>query len=187
MTRFTLIIGLLAALLCSCASTANLSPEQREAREQEKRINAIRDSMAHELAVQSLDKLDFVLEADKLIFKRGRSAYVSSATNFISVVDGRATVQIALLKSRPGINGIGGITVEGSPSSIKRSIDKKGNYRMSMSVSGTGISATVFITLPAGSTYATAVITPNFHSYNITLQGKVLPASASSVYKARPL
>ncbi len=187
MTRFTLIIGLLASLLCSCASTANLTPEQREAREQEKRINAIRDSIAHELAVQSLDSLDFVLEADKIVFKRGRSAYVSSATNFISVVDGRATVQIALLKSRPGINGIGGITVEGAPSSVKRSIDKKGNYRLSMSVSGIGISATVFITLPAGGTYATAVITPNFNSYTTTLQGNILPVSASNVYKARPL
>ena len=187
MTRFTLIIGLLAALLCSCASTANLSPEQKEAREQEKRINAIRDSIAHEVAVQSLDNLDFVHEAGKLIFKRGRSAYVSPSTNFISVVNGKATVQIAVFKSIPGINGIGGITVEGTPSYVKKSVDKKGNYSLSMSVSGTGISATVHISLPSGSTYATAVITPNFHSYNITLQGTVIPASASNVYKARPL
>ena len=92
MKRLFLIITAAMALFTSCAT---LTPEQKAAKEAQKAIEARQDSISHDIAVKALNDMDFVLEADRLIFKRGRPAYVSSVTNFISSVNGTTTVQVA--------------------------------------------------------------------------------------------
>ncbi|MDE6115798.1 DUF4251 domain-containing protein [Barnesiella sp. WM24] len=181
MNRLFLIIATAIALTTSCTT---LTPEQKAAREEQKTLEARRDSINHIIAVKSLAGMDFVLEADRLIFKRGRPAYVSSVTNFISSVNGRTTVQIAPFNSG-GPNGVGGITVEGVASNIKTSQNKDGSFTQSMSVTGNGISAVISITVIEGTDRATAVVTPNFNSNRITLEGTLYPAAKSSVYKGR--
>ncbi len=176
---FAISAGLM--LLCSCAT---LTPEQKAAKEAQKKIEARQDSLSHARAVAALEKMDFVLEADKLIFKRGQPAYVSANTNFISSVNGKTTVQIAPFNGG-GPNGVGGVTVEGSASNIKKSVEKDGTTNLSMSVLGNAISATVSITVPAGSDRAIAIVTPNFNSDRITIEGVLMPANKSSVYKGR--
>lgn len=174
------------AVASSCVSTANLTPEQREAREAEKRAQAITDSLQFVKAASGLEEMDFVLEADKLVFKRGQIAYVNSATNFISAAKGRSVVQVAPFNGG-GPNGVGGVTVEGSASNINYRIDKKGNAVLQMNVNGVGVSATVNITLYKGSNQATAVISPNFNSNRITLEGLIWRPSESAIFKGRSL
>ena len=110
--------------------------ESAKAREIQKQLEAIQDSINYVDAVCALENLDFVLEAEQLVFKRGQTAFVSSSTNFISLSDSKAVVQIALF-SGGGPNGVGGITVEGRASNIKMKTDKKGNISFSMNVMGT--------------------------------------------------
>lgn len=55
----------------------------------------------------------------------------------------------------------------------------------SFNVQGVGISAQVHITLTRGSNSASARISPNFHSNNLTLNGNLVPLSQSSVFKGR--
>ena len=181
MKRLFLIITAAMALFTSCAT---LTPEQKAAKEAQKAIEARQDSISHDIAVKALNDMDFVLEADRLIFKRGRPAYVSSVTNFISSVNGTTTVQVAPFNGG-GPNGVGGVTVEGKASNIKVSEEKNGSYTLSMSVIGNGISAVISITVIGGTNRATAVMTPNFNSERITLEGVLHPASASSTYKGR--
>lgn len=187
MRRILFICGvLLLTLASSCVSTANLTPEQKAAREAEKRAEAIADSLQFVKAVSGLESMDFVLEADKLVFKRGRIAYVNSATNFISAGNGRAVVQVAPFNGG-GPNGVGGVTVEGSATNVSFSTDKRGNAILQMNVNGVGVSATVNITLYKGGNNATALITPNFNSNRITLEGLVWRSSESNVFKGRSL
>lgn len=174
------------ALASSCVSTANLTPEQRAAKEAEKRAEAIADSLQFVKAVSGLESMDFVLEADKLVFKRGKIAYVNTATNFISASNGRAVVQVAPYNGG-GPNGVGGITVEGSVTNVDYKTDKRGNALLQMNVTGVGVSATVSITLYKGSNEASAVITPNFNSNRITLEGQIWRTSESAVFKGRSL
>lgn len=183
MNRLLISIAAFALCLGSCAT---LTPEQKAAKERQKLEEARQDSIANATAVTSLEKMDFVLEADKLVFKRGRPAYVSSSTNFISSGDGRTTVQVAPFNSG-GPNGVGGVTVEGIASSIKTTREKNGTFIMSFNVTGTAISAAVTITIPAGTNRASALISPNFNSDRITLEGPVVPAHKSGVYKGRAL
>ena len=139
------------------------------------------------IAVQALKEGKFVLEADQLVFKRGRSAFVSSTTNFVLMDGEHASVQIAANNALAGPNGIGGITVDGSRKEMKITTDKKGNVNCSFSVQGIGISAQVYITLTNGGNNASARISPNFNSNTLTLNGVLVPLSQSNVYKGRAL
>lgn len=145
------------------------------------------DSINCQNAIYALENYDFVLEANSLATKRGRTIFVNSSTNFISLSDGKAVVQIAAHPAAPGPNGIGGITVEGRVSNVELKTDKKGNRMLSMNVFGTGISATVFITLAADSHTATATVTANTNPAKVILNGYLYPSVISEVYKGRSL
>lgn len=155
----------------------------REDRLAEKQLQEEIDSINYVKAVKALEDLDFVLEADRLIFKRGTSAYVSAITNFVALDNDKATVQVAPFNSISGQNGVGGVTVEGLASNIVLKTDKRGTSIFSMNVMGKGISATVVITMPKGSNNASVTVNPNFNSNRITLNGVLVPRSESKVYQ----
>lgn len=112
---------------------------------------------------------------------------MTSNTNFVSVKDDQAIVQVAFNIPVSGPNGLGGITVEGRFSEYDLKKDKKGNVSLSINVTGTGISARADITLYNGSNKATVTITPNFNSNRITLNGVIFPLDKSNVFKGRSL
>ena len=89
-----------------------------------------------EQAVQALKNKDFVLEADRIEFKRGSFVYVTPNTNFVSVKGEKATIQLAFNTPAAGPNGIGGITVDGTTSGVQMKTDKKGNVMYEMNVQG---------------------------------------------------
>lgn len=179
MNRFIVIM---TVLLVAIAANAQTKAERDARRKEQKRLEAVQDSINHVEAVYALENMDFVLEANQLQFKRGRSAFVSSSTNFVSLSDGRAVVQIASYRGG-GPNGLGGITVEGRASGVSIKTDKKGTVYFSMHVSGVGISASVRITLFKGSNEASVEVNPNFHSNRITLRGNLVPFSESRIFK----
>jgi len=184
------VFSLLFIVVFSGCSTQNsVTGESYKAeRAARKALENAQTQQMYEAAVTALNEREFVLEADRIYSRRGRTAYVTSTTNFVMVNNNRATVQIAFNNTlRPGPNGIGGITVEGLVSNVKMKTSKKGNITYSFGVTGTGISAQVEISLPAGSDYATVTVNPNFSSNRFTMYGKVVPLEYSSVYKARPL
>ena len=122
---------------------------------------------------------------DQVSFKSGSTAQVSSNTNFVAVQGDKAVVQVAFDIPVSGPNGLGGVTVSGSTSDYRQSVDKKGNIRVSMNVIGTGISAQVYINLPNGSNQASVDISPNFNSRRITLRGELLPLSEGNIFQGR--
>lgn len=155
---------------------------EKEARKLEQKM---KDEMLYHQAEKALKDESFVLEADRVIFKRGRSAFVTSNTNFVALADGRATIQIAFNGPYPGPNGLGGVTVDGRASNIQMNKDKKGNISFSMQVLGSGISAQVNIELYHGSNMASVTVSPSFNTNRITLNGALLPAEDSNVFKGR--
>lgn len=148
----------------------------------QKKLEAERDSVAYVEAVKALDSLEFVLEADKIVFKYGDIAFVQSNINFISLSDDDAVVQVAPYNAG-GPNGVGGITLDGRASNIKMRTDKRGTITYSFNVQGAAISGVVTIILPQGTNIATAVIEPTFSSNKITLSGKIVPKKDSKVFK----
>mgnify|MGYP000965977725 FL=1 len=186
-TLITLVLVSASTLMYAQSSSETRQAERKAQREAQKAREKAENEMNYAIAVQALKEGKFVLEADQLVFKRGRSAFVSSTTNFVLMDGEHASVQIAANNALAGPNGIGGITVDGSRKEMKITTDKKGNVNCSFSVQGIGISAQVYITLTNGGNNASARISPNFNSNTLTLNGVLVPLSQSNVYKGRAL
>ena len=186
-TLITLVLVSASTLMYAQSSSETRQAERKAQREAQKAREKAENEKTYTIAVQALKEGKFVLEADQLVFKRGRSAFVSSTTNFVLMDGEHASVQIAANNALAGPNGIGGITVDGSRKEMKITTDKKGNVNCSFSVQGIGISAQVYITLTNGGNNASARISPNFNSNTLTLNGVLVPLSQSNVYKGRAL
>lgn len=172
-------------LLASCGSA--MTPEEKAAQAQKQAAEDALNQVQYDQAIAALDNKTFVLEAERVDFKRGAFQYVNSTTNFVSVDGDNATIQLALNGPAPGVNGIGGITVEGKATDIKKTVDKKGNVTYNMHVMGIGVSATVYFRMTNGTNDCTATVTPDFNGAMISFTGSVYPTSESNVYKARAL
>ncbi|MCD7938101.1 MAG: DUF4251 domain-containing protein [Tannerellaceae bacterium] len=174
------LIGLLCMLLF-LASCGTSSPE-RMAR---KAAEEVQDSLLYLQAEQAMRDREFVLEADRVDFRRGQYVYVTPNTNFVSLHGNKATVQLAFNSRYAGPNGIGGITVDGTASNIEMKTDKKGNITFSMQVQGVAVSANVTLQMYAGSNRCTATVSPNFNGNRTTFTGLLYPESESNVFKGR--
>ena len=186
MKKLTLMMTMFLLLLAGSAA-AQQEQERELTKAEKKALQEHIDSLLFVEAEQALENRAFTLEADRVVFKYGQTAYVTSNTNFVSVKDKRAVVQVAFNIPVSGPNGLGGVTVEGSFSDYDLRKDKKGNLNLSINVMGTGISARVDITLYKGSNKASVNITPNFNSNRMTLNGFIVPTEKSTVFKGRSL
>ena len=171
---------LLALLLGSCASM--LGREQKRERAAKAALEQQMDSVKAIEARRAIEAKAFVLEATEVTFKRGKRVYVNETTNFIAVAGDKAIVQISPMNGG-GPNGVGGFTVEGNVSNFKSSTLKNGEQRVSFGVSGANISATVSITMRRNSSKATGIVTPNFNSNTVTLDGRIVEADMSSAFR----
>lgn len=154
---------------------------------QDRRLNALADSLASVQARAALQNQDFVLEADNVTFKTGNTVFVNSNTNFISVKGDRAVVQISPSNFASGPNGVGGVTVDGMISGQKVTVGKNGRIIFSMNVMGIGINAQVEIYMFPDSNRASATVYPNFNSNTIWLEGEIVPYENSDVFEGMSL
>ena len=180
---------MVSILICALAlMVGHIQAQEVElTKEEKKALQEKIDSIQHAEAVEAINAKKFTLEADQVVFKYGQTAYVTSNTNFVSVDGEDAVVQVAFNIAAAGPNGLGGVTVDGKVSSYEMRTDKRGTLYLSMNVMGVGISARLDISMPKGTNNATVTITPNFNSNRLTLNGVILPAFKSSVFKGRSI
>ncbi len=181
------LIALVTLLLVGASfslSAQTTAKEKREMDREERRAQEKAEDMAaYQEAIQALKANKFVLEADRVIFANGQTAFVTMNTNFVLVNDQRGTVQVAFNIPNPGPNGIGGVTVDGSVSNMEMKMNSKGTVNASFNIQGIGISAQIFITLIEGNNNATVTVSPNFNSNTLTLSGSLVPLSQSEIFK----
>ena len=156
---------------------------RKEKKEERLAKDAVMGEEAFNNAMQAITNRSFVLEANSVQPLNGRVYYVNSNTNFVSLNDGQAMVQIASNSPYPGPNGLGGITVQGSASNVQVKQENNGNVYLSMSVQGIFISATVNLVLYSGTNNAMVTVDPNFSGNNLTMNGTLLPYSDSNVFQ----
>ncbi len=145
------------------------------------------DTLTWLQAQKAVEDSSFVVEADAVTFKYGTRIQVNSTTNFISMNGDRAVVQIAPSYTFSGPNGVGGVTVEGTVSNVRKSFDRKGRMNFSMNVTGRGINATVSFTVYPGSNRVIAEVSPTFHSNGVRLEGYIVPYDFSRTFEGTTL
>ncbi|MBR5594222.1 MAG: DUF4251 domain-containing protein [Bacteroidaceae bacterium] len=191
--QYLLLILLLLSVFCCEASAQEkkMTRKEKEAawraerlrkRAAEERIEIHNDSVQYLQAIAALKSGSWALEASNVTFNNGASNLVTESTNFISINDGTATVQTALDNSNIySPNGLGGITLTGRVGNEEMRIDRYGNIYYNFGIYGSEISATVSIMLSAGSNQATATVSPNFNSNNLSMSGNIYPYSNAGI------
>ncbi len=177
MKRIVSFIVVLAVAMCGMTQVMAQKSITKEAKKVEREIKK------QERLAQAINNQSFVLEANNIQPMNGQVFYVNSNTNFVSLNDGQAMVQIASNSPYPGPNGLGGITVQGSASNIQTKQDDKGNVYLNMNVQGVFISATVSLMLTNGTNNATVTVDPNFSGRNLRMTGTLLPYSQSNIFQ----
>lgn len=157
--------------------------ERKLKREERLEKDSIEGAIAFNSAYQAIQNQSFVLEANSIQPMNGQVFFVNSNTNFVSLNNGQAMVQIASNSPYPGPNGLGGITVQGSASNIQTKQDDKGNVYLNMSVQGTFISATVNLMLMYDTNNATVTVDPNFSGRTLEMSGTLYPYSQANIFQ----
>lgn len=198
MKRFILMLTFMSVALAGTAQSKTALKERieqwksdmkefRQRDADEVRSDELVDSLSRYQAGNSIEGKSFVMEAEAVTFKNGNRVIVNSVTNFISVKGDRGVVQISPSAFASGPNGMGGITVDGTVSGYEVKTDKKGVTRISMNISGIAINARVDITLYPDSNDAYAVVSPNFNSQTVRLEGKIVPFRMSRTVEGMSL
>ncbi|HKJ43534.1 MAG TPA: DUF4251 domain-containing protein [Sunxiuqinia sp.] len=154
--------------------------EKRELRKQQREAY---NQSQFEKAKSALENGNWVLEANRLYTKWGRTINVSDQTNFVSLENNTAYMQLAF-DNRIGPNGLGGITLKGTPSDIKMTEDKNGNITYSMTVLGNALTATITVRLGDGNSYADAEVNAITSSARLRFAGSLVPVDESTTYRS---
>lgn len=162
-----------------------LTPQQvrQVKKDLRKKAREAANQKAFESAVEALKDRNWVLMANTLYGPRGAAYPVSDNTNFIQFKGNTVYVQLAF-DGIAGPNGLGGITVQGTPSQITSDTDKHGDITYSFYVNGTALTAQVVLNLSAGSNYANATVYPMMNSNNLTFTGVLVPTSESGIFRS---
>lgn len=156
--------------------------ERLRKRAAEERQEIHNDSVEYMQAIAALKSASWALEATNITFNNGANDFVTESTNFVSMNNGEATVQTALDNSNIySPNGLGGITLTGRVGNEEFNVDRYGNVYYTFGIYGNEISATVSVTLTAGSNQASATVSPNFNNRNITMNGYMYPYSNAGI------
>lgn len=188
----------LTILFAMSLGMSSYAQSSRTAREEAWRVERLRkraearaieqrqDSISYQSALEALRTGSWVLEANNLNFSNGIMRFVSSSTNYISCTNDQGTIQTAYANFTYTPNGLGGVTVQGNISNENFSVDKDGNAYYSFGIQGNAVSATVNLTLTAGTNQASATVTPNFMGQPLTFDGYLVPYNQSVIFQGMP-
>jgi hypothetical protein len=154
---------------------------RKEKQEILKLERAKEDSILRAVTDVIITNKQFVLEADQLRDRYGNMAFVTSNINFIAVDSNVAVFQFGSAHT-VGINGIGGVTVEGRITSFKaKKNEKNGSYYIQFNISSNlgmfDISMNV-----SGDGRASATVNAMSRG-KLNYSGKLVSLQTSNVYK----
>lgn len=169
----------------SLTNTQELTKKQQRKAKKELRRQAreFANRQAFLEALEAIKDRQWVLMATTLHGPRGASIPVSDNTNFIQFKGNVVYVQLAF-NGLAGRNGLGGITVEGTPSQVNTSVDKRGNITHSFYVNGSNLTAQIVVHLNAGSSLANATVYPMMNNRNLTFSGSLIPTCKAGIFRS---
>ena len=164
-------------------SSLNKKELKQLAKEKRRAEKEALDEQQGKITSRMIEYQQFVLEADYISGRSGSRIPVNSTINFVIIDSTEATLQLGSPWGL-GINGVGGITVDGNVT--KYEIFKKENKR------GVSYNVSFFIMSSIGtydiqmwisqSGHANATVRGNY-SGHLTYSGRLVPLSQSKIYK----
>lgn len=187
-----IIIGLILLLSCNILvaqeSEKKMTRKERRAMEREKKEaeEKVYEEQQSAIVKMAIDSANWVLEADMLFNRYGRSVNVSSTLNFVGVTNDFATVQLGS-QSGLGYNGVGGVTLDGKVTKYEVDYnEKKGTYFIVLIVSSALGTFDVRMSANKTGSMVDATIKGN-GPQSVRYSGRLLPTSMSTIYKGTPI
>lgn len=168
------MICLLFAICTQAQVTDDIYLTKQEVKAQKKQVKQRVDSVGHAKAMAALEKGYWVIQAER-IYMGYMMTGLNESSNFVFQQGNNGMVQFALNTGYPGLNGMGGMTLEGRVNNVKTRTDKKGNFYYTYNIFGQDIDAQIEVMLSHDSDYAQAIIIPTFSGGQFTYYGRVQP------------
>ncbi len=183
MKKYSLLLIVLFSALILSQSFAQTAKEERKKEKAEKKAAKFKkDSISNQYYKSIAASQAFVLEANTLYAKNGKSFILNRSTNFVGFDGKNSTIQLAF-DQLVGWNGIGGVTLDGIVSTMEIEDNKKGlGFTINVTVMQQvgGIITMIFNVSADGNT---RVDMSGSYGERITYQGKIVPLAESTVYK----
>ncbi len=169
------------AILISITVSYSQETKQKLTREQKKELKAQQEEAQRQLVTQLITDRRFVLEAYQLRNKQGNSVNVNSNINFILIDSVEAVFQFGSAQM-VGVNGVGGLTIEGTVSKWETTFrEKSGSYFIRLTLSSrSGFFDITLNVMASGSADATV---STMGGGQLNYSGNIIPLEMSSVYK----
>jgi len=179
MKRLVVIILLGILLFNASAQEETLSKKQK--REERREIKKFEAEKNERIITKIIDDRKFVLEADYIKSKNGQTIPVTSNINFIMVDSVKAIFQFGSANTI-GINGIGGVTVEGKITNFEvQKNEKAKSYYIQLNIAATG--GFYDIQLIITSTGNASAQINALSQHKLEYSGRLLPLQSSRVHK----
>lgn len=139
----------------------------------------IADSMLYENAVRAIENRQFVIKANALSFKQGRSGNVDSKSNFVVLDNEKATIQVHA--DKPGSSDASPVLLEGKVSNLKQRYSKKGDVLLDAKVQNGPFIIKMNIRLKKGTNIAYVRVSSLGNDEDFTLIGTLNPGDITDV------
>ncbi|NLR91080.1 DUF4251 domain-containing protein [Flammeovirga agarivorans] len=159
---------------------------RQKAKEEKKRQAEIYERILHEQAVSGIDSQAFVLEATQVYDRYGHTENVSSNINFVKVSGDVAVFQLGF-DGVVGLNGVGGITMEGKISDYQVIEEKNGRKTVKFNVMGPLMLANMQFSVDGAGNYANVKVRAQTENIELNFRGVVKPTNHSTVYEGMKL
>lgn len=178
------VIVLLFTIAVAGQDKGSLTKQERKALRLEQKNQ--REAALAMATAEALRSGTFVLKADRLRGRGGSMINVDPTINFVAVQGKEAYVQVAP-SSGFGLNGLGGVTLKGTVTSMDIGQGKKhGSYNIIMNTLGQAGNLTVFMNVNKTGQIATASVRTNWGSW-VELSGYIVPwtGAGTRIHKGR--
>ncbi|KXX70165.1 DUF4251 domain-containing protein [Flammeovirga sp. SJP92] len=160
--------------------------EKKKEREEKRLIAKQLEMIIHEQAVQGIDSGTFVLEATQVYDRYGNIENVNSTINFVKVVGNNAIFQLGF-DGIVGLNGVGGITMEGKISNYEVEKMENGRVNVSFNVQGPIMMASMSFTMDGEGNFANVKVRAQTENIELSFRGQIQPLNNSNVYEGMKL
>lgn len=178
-----LVILLLLGATVMAQDQAPLTRQEKKALRQEQNKQT-----EMKLAMNTSEALkagQFVLKADQLRGRWGPVVHVDPTINFVAVSGKEAYVQIAPPYAGPGLNGLGGITLRGTVTSMNVDRGKNsGSYNIIINIVGTPENLTVVMNMNKTGEMASASVHTNWGD-RLDMYGSFYPWTGKETYEGK--
>lgn len=155
---------------------------KKSERELRKSEQAAKDSISHMLAIDAIERSDYIFKITSINTQKGRIEYVNANVNFLLVEDNMFTFQTST-GFGGGPNNMGGITTKGLVKDVNRSIDKHGNITYTFRLVSNMLNANVSLYIPSNSNSGDLYLNFDNRSESLTMFGAVYPKDSARLFE----